>query len=132
MATIRSMSSGGPEDVVLADAGAVLGLVDEADEAVGEVVLPADLLRQRARGVAGADDQHPLLEVRVVREMVEGQPPRQHRDEEHAERGDEDARAEHQRRKRDAGEARGRSPRRRPPAAAGRRSSRLEWTTVRS
>ena len=55
----------------------VVGLVDEADQAVGEVLLPADLLRQRARGQAGADDQQPFLEMRIVREAVEREPPRQ-------------------------------------------------------
>ena len=52
----------------------------------------------------GADDQHALLEMRIVREAVEGEPPGQHGHDEHAERGDEGARVEHQRREDDAGE----------------------------
>ena len=36
-------------------------VVDEADDAVGEIVLVEDLARDLAGGVAGADEQHPLL-----------------------------------------------------------------------
>ena len=39
-------------------------VVDEADDAVGEVVLVEDLARDLARGLAGADDQDPLLACR--------------------------------------------------------------------
>ena len=40
-----------------------LALVDEADQAIGEVLLSTDLPGQHARGVAGADDQHALFEM---------------------------------------------------------------------
>ena len=36
-------------------------VVDEADDAVGELVLVEDLPRDLARGVAGADEEHALL-----------------------------------------------------------------------
>ena len=42
-------------------------LVDEADDAVGEVVLVEDLARDLARGVAGADEQHALLAAAATR-----------------------------------------------------------------
>ena len=50
-------------DDPLADARRVV--VDEADDPVGEVVLIEDLPRDHPRGVAGADEQHPLLELRI-------------------------------------------------------------------
>ena len=38
-------------------------VVDEADDAIGEIVLIEDLPRDLARGLAGADKQHALLEL---------------------------------------------------------------------
>ena len=38
-------------------------VVDEADDAVGEVALVEDLPRHLARGLAGADDQDALLQL---------------------------------------------------------------------
>ena len=55
----------GRVDDALADPRRVV--VDEADDAVGEVVLVEDLPRHLARGLAGADDQHALLELAAIR-----------------------------------------------------------------
>ena len=62
--------------------GASSRVLDEADETIGEVVLRPDLLREHARDRPRADDQHALLEVRVVRETVERDAPRRDRDDE--------------------------------------------------
>jgi hypothetical protein len=52
-------------------------VVDEADDAVGEVVLIENLPRDLARGVAGADEQHALLELqRAVTRLKASRQPR--------------------------------------------------------
>ena len=66
-----------------------------------------------------------------MREVIERQPPGQHRDDEHAERGDERARVENQRGKHEAG---GRQHDRRGAGGLQQADDQLagEGTTVRS
>ena len=98
VAISRSMSAGVPTiprvDDALADAGRVV--VDEADDAIGEVVLIEHLARDLARRVAGADKQQPLLELQRSGDAVEGQAPAENRDQEDEQRRDEDAVPDHQ------------------------------------
>ena len=68
---------------------------------VGEVVLVEDLPRHLARGLAGADDEDALLHLERAGEAVEEQAPAEDADQEHEERRDEDAVADHQRRDRE-------------------------------
>ena len=90
------------EDVVLADEDVVVAILDKADQAVGEILARANLLGEAAGRQSGAEDQHTFIEMGIVGDMVEGDAPRQHRDDEHAQGGDERPGIENQRRRGDA------------------------------
>ena len=77
-------------------------VVDEADDAVGKLVLVENLARDLARRFAGADKQDALLiELEGARDAVEGEPPAEDGDEKDEQRRDEGAVPDHQLRHRE-------------------------------